>query len=292
MSNLILPDRRIIKPWNRPRRIQRPCASIANWNPDLNVSPGTSKASLNGYLTTPFAGGLVSPTPPTPPTPPSGMLVWLKSGTQVVSGSTVNWPDSSGNSYAGVGTGTLGLTTIGGKVYVTGFNIGTSSYINVPFNFSSGTGYQVYFACQVNAYTPGNIALSADANTTTNFLGMSVRVGDSGNSNQASHNVGVYGIGGISVASASTIPLSQTVMVSARMAAGATTAYCRQNGNTEQSAAFPYGTAVTTQGTLIGVSAFYTDSFQGIFGELLIYPPTQNPATVEAYFGNAFGITP
>lgn len=38
--------------------------TISNWNPDLNVSPGTAKASLDGYLTIPWAGGTNSPTPP------------------------------------------------------------------------------------------------------------------------------------------------------------------------------------------------------------------------------------
>jgi len=222
--------------------------------------------------------------------PPAGALMWLQNGTAVVSGDTVNWPDSSGNSNNATGTGALSIITVGGKPAVAGF--GESDALTAALNYIAANGWHIYIICSINSYfSGGNCLFSADGNSNPSVLGMAIHVGDPGNSDAATNNVGVYGTGGTSVASGA-VPLDTVVLVDASLNAGATTITCKVSGSAENTAPYPYGSSASTDyGTRIGGSAFTpSDYADANVLEILVYPPSVDPALVRTYAQNAFGV--
>jgi len=255
---------------------------VAWFDTDLNVpsplAPDAAYLDEQFVITTPITA-----------TPPPGMLVWLRSGTAVPSGSTINWPDSSGNGNNGVGTGTLNAVTGGGITYVGGFD--SASRVALPYNFQDADGWHIYVVCTLNAYSASNVVLGADGRTDPSVLGVSMRVGDAGTSGKARHTAGVYGSGGTEADSADVVPLSQLVLVDGGFNP-LTNITCKLNSDGEQSAVWTYGDGHgTTLGVWIGSDQLTpSDFFHGTVTEVLIYPPSQDPAAVRAYILARFGI--
>lgn len=256
--------------------------TISNWQPNYTVSPATG-TNLDPYLTTPFAGGSAV-TPPTPPTPPPGMLLWLAQGTAVVSGATVNWPDSSGNGYNGVGNNALSLSTISGKQYVGGF-LASNGHIQIPagFTLNEVTGYEVYAVVRVASST-NNVVFACVGSNSDLFVDLfcfsSVQGGNSG------LQTGTLVSNATALVSAPS--LNTTILVDGALNGLVVT--FKQTGFSEVSAAYitPAGRGVV--GASIG-SAGTGSPFDGFIAEVLVYPAAQDKTAVRAYLNTEYGLS-
>lgn len=281
--------------------------SIANWNPDLTIPPGTSKASLNGYLDTPFAGGL-APVTPTPPI--TNMILWLdgQNGIQTSGGHITSWTDRSGNGYVTVpalGTdpsAVLTVTTHGGLNYVHGFDAtGIRLDITPLIQAYIAAGYAVFVVAYPTAVPIGE-----------NSVAYGVAGGASGGGTGADNVAfGVYTDGKVRMAAGSTsvgfatlessgpATLNTPAIYSFRANVNSAAIWLKQSGETEQT-----GAGVGSSGYIIPVESEvggWTQTgptvfnwFRGDIAEIIVYSPMPSDvqlAAIRAYLAAKYSVS-
>lgn len=267
--------------------------SIANWNPDLTVPPGTSKASLDGYLTTPWAGGVAS----APPAPPSGMVLWLDgqdpvNGFQVSGGNITTWADKSGNGHTVSASGTMTVQSVDGFLWAN--TAVPAQFLVVPvISAFIAAGYAV-FAVVIPTSVP--VTNSVFYGTTSGVPGVDVL------------GIGVFTDGKLRLAAGSTlgagaaetasaVPLNAIGIMSGRASPSGAAMWVKATGQAETTAAGVASTGSTlVTDTRVGN---YAESgglnfFLGYIGEILIYSPMPSDAqitAIRAYLAAKYGVT-